>query len=77
MNAGGLIPRKFDLTSNPASKKRLSPEEVRNILALRSTNPNRKIEVNRKSQALKVRKPLTAKSREKKKILYEFKYNIW
>ena len=77
MNAGGLIPRKFDLTLNPASKKRLSPEEVRDILALRSTNPNRKIEVNRKSQALKVRKPLTTKSRKKKKILYEFKYNIW
>lgn len=77
MNAGGLIPRKFDLTLNLASKKRLSPEKMRDILAFRSTNPNRKIEVNRKSQALKVRKPLTAKRREKKKILYEFKYNIW
>ena len=41
---------------------------MRDILALRSTNPNRKIEVNRKSQALKVRKPSTAKCREKKRF---------
>ena len=42
---------------------------MRDILALRSTNPNRKIEVKRKSQALKVRKPSTAKCREKKRFL--------
>ena len=35
---GDLVPRKFDLTSDHASNKRLSPEEVRDALALRSTN---------------------------------------
>ena len=33
-----LVPRKFDLTLDHASNKRLSPEEVRDVLALRSTN---------------------------------------
>ena len=35
---GHLVLRKFDLTSSHASNKRLSPEEVRDILALRCTN---------------------------------------
>ena len=33
-----LVPRKSDLTLDHASNKRLSPEEVRDVLALRSTN---------------------------------------
>ena len=57
---GDLVPRKFDLTSNHASNKRLCSEEVRDALALRSTN-QKNFEVNKKSQALKVRKALTAK----------------
>ena len=35
---GYLVPRKFDLTLDHASNKRLSPEEVRDVIALRSTN---------------------------------------
>ena len=33
-----LISRKFNLTSDHASNKRLSPEEMRDIFALRSTD---------------------------------------
>ena len=57
---GDLVPRKFDLTLDHASNKRLSPEEVRDVLALQSTN-QKKFKVNKKSQALKVRKALTNK----------------
>ena len=57
---GDLVPRKFNLTSDHASNRRLSPEEGRDALALRSTN-QKNFEVNKKSQALKVRKALTAK----------------
>ena len=57
---GDLVPRKFGLTLDHASNKRLSPEEVRNVLALQSTN-QKKFKVNKKSQALKVRKAFTNK----------------
>ena len=57
---GNLVPRKFNLTLDHASNKRFSPEEVRDVLALRNTN-QKNFEVNKKSQALKVRKALTAK----------------
>ena len=57
---GDLVHRKFDLTLDHASNKRLSPEEVRDVLALQSTN-QKKFKVNKKSQALKVRKALTNK----------------
>lgn len=53
---GDLVPRKFDHVSN----KRLSPEEVRDVLVLRNTN-QKNFEVNKKSAAEKVRKVLTAK----------------
>ena len=56
---GDLVPRKFDLTLDHASNKRLSPEEVRNVLVLRNTN-QKNFEVNKKSKAEKVRKVLTA-----------------
>ena len=46
----------------------LSPEEMRDILALRSTN-RKNFEVNKKSEALKVRKALTAKIWKEKKDL--------
>ena len=35
---GDLVPRKFDLTLDHASNKRLSPEEVRNVLVLQNTH---------------------------------------
>ena len=54
-----LVPRKFDLTLDHASNKRLSPEEVKDALVLRSTN-HKSFEVNKKSQTLKVRKALPA-----------------
>ena len=57
---GDLVPRKFDLTSDHASNKCLSPEEASDALALRRTN-QKNFEVNKKSQALKVRKALTVK----------------
>ena len=57
---GDLVPRKFDLTSHHALNKCLSSEEVRNVLALRSTN-QKNFAVNKISQALKVRKALSAK----------------
>ena len=33
-----LVPRKFDLTLDHVSNKRLSSEELRDVLALQSTN---------------------------------------
>ena len=57
---GDLVPRKFHPTLVYASNKHLSPEEVRNVLELRITN-KKNFEVNKKSQALKVRKTLTVK----------------
>ena len=54
-----LVPWKFDLTLDHASNKRLSPEEVKDALVLRSTN-HKSFEVNKKSQTLKVRKALPA-----------------
>ena len=56
---GDLVPRKFDLTLDHTSNKLLSLEEVRDALAWRSMNQGN-FEVNKKSQALKVRKALTA-----------------
>ena len=56
---GDLVPRKFDLTLDHASNKRLSPEEVRNVLVLRNTN-KKNFEINKKSKAEKFRKVLTA-----------------
>ena len=56
IDRGDLVPRKFDLTSDHASNKRLSPDEVRDALALQKN-----FEINEKPQALKVRKALTAK----------------
>ena len=63
---GDLVPRKFDLTLDQASNKRLSPEEVRDILALRKTNEKHS-EVNKKSRAAKVRDALTANMWKEKK----------
>ena len=57
---GDLVLRKFCLTSDHASNKRLSPEEVKDALALRSTN-QKNFQINKKSQALHVQKALTAK----------------
>lgn len=66
---GDLIPRKFDLTVNHASNKRLSPEEVREVLVLRNTK-EKNFEVNKKSQAVKVRKALTVEMwKEKENLL--------
>ena len=48
---GNLVPRTFVLTLDHASNKRLSPEEVKHALALRSMN-QKNFEVNKKSQAL-------------------------
>ena len=56
---GDLVPRKFDLTLDHASNKRLSPDEVRNVLVLRNTN-QKKFEINKKYKVEKVRKVLTA-----------------
>ncbi|XP_057294674.1 uncharacterized protein LOC130623211 [Hydractinia symbiolongicarpus] len=45
---GDLVPRKFDLTLDHASNKRLSPEEVRDVLALRNTK-QKNFEISKKS----------------------------
>ena len=50
IEGGDLVPRRFCSTSDPPSNKRLSPEEVRDTLALQSTN-QKNFEVNKKSQA--------------------------
>ena len=63
---GDLVPRKFDLTSDHASNRRLSPGEVMHVLALGSTNQSN-FEVNKKSQALKFWKALTTKMWKEKK----------
>ena len=60
LESGDLFPRKFDLTTDHASNRRLSPGEVMDVLALGSTN-KKNFEVNKKSEALKVQKAFTAK----------------
>ena len=60
-----LAPRNFDLPLDHASNGRLSREEARDALALRSTN-KKNSEVNKKFQALKVRKALTGKMWDEK-----------
>ena len=57
---GDLVPRKLCLALDHASNKCLSPEEVKDALALRSTN-QKNFQINKKSQALQVQKALTAK----------------
>ena len=57
---GDLAPRKFDLTLDHASIGRPCPDEMRDALALQRTS-QKNFEVNKKIQALKVRKALTAK----------------
>ena len=59
IESSDLVPRKFDFSSDNASYGRLSLGEVMDALALGSTN-QKNFEVNQKSQALKVRKALTA-----------------
>ena len=61
-----LVPRKFYLTSDHVSNRRLILVEVMDVLALGSTN-QKKFEVNKKSEALKVQKALTAKMWKEKK----------
>ena len=63
---GDLVPRKFYLPSDHASNRCLSPGEVMDVLTLGSTN-QKNFEVNKKFQALKVRKALTAKMWKEKK----------
>ena len=55
---GDLVPRKFDLTLDHAAKKCLSPEEVRDVLALRNTK-QKNFEINKKSASVAVRNALT------------------
>lgn len=55
---GDLVPRKFDLTLDHASNKRLSPEEVRDVLALRNTK-QKNFEISKKSASAAVRSALT------------------
>ena len=55
---GDLVPRKFDLTLDHAANKRLSPEEVRDVLALRNTK-QKNFEINKKSASVAVRSALT------------------
>ena len=55
---GDLVPRKFDLTLDHAANKRLSPEEVRDVLALRKTK-QKNFEINKKSASVAVRNALT------------------
>ena len=50
IEGGDLVPRRIYLTSDPASNKRLSPEEVRATLALQSMN-KKNFEINKKPQA--------------------------
>ena len=74
---GDLVPRKFDLTLDHASSKHLSPEEVRNALALRSAN-QKNFEVNKISQTFKVQKALTAKMWKEKEdsLLTEIQHSL-
>ena len=55
---GDLVPRKSDLTLDHAANKRLSPEEVRDVLALRNTK-QKNFEINKKSASFAVRNALT------------------
>ena len=57
IDQGDLVPRRFDLTLDHASNKRLSPEEVRDVLTLTDTN-QKNYEENRPA-AVKVRNALT------------------
>ena len=66
IEGGDLVPRKFDLTLDHASNRRLIPGEVMDVLALGSTK-QKNFEVKKKFQALKVRKALTAKTWKEKK----------
>ena len=59
-----LVPRKFDLSLGHAPN--ISPGEVMDVLAVGSTN-QKNFEVNKKSQALKVRKTVAAKIWKEKK----------
>ena len=54
IECGDLVPRKFDLTLDHASNKRLSPKEVRDVLVLRNTN-QKNFKIIKKSKAEKVR----------------------
>ena len=72
IECGNLFLRKFDLTLDHASNRRLSPGEVMNVLALGSTN-QKNFEINKKSQALKA---FTAKMRKEKKDSLWIQYNI-
>ena len=55
---GDLVPRKFDLTFDHASNKRLSTKEVRDILALRNTK-QKSFQIDKLSSASKIRSALT------------------
>ena len=55
---GDLVPRKFDLTLDHASNKRLSPEEVRSVLVLTDTN-QKNFKLTRRSAAVRIRNALT------------------
>ena len=57
IDRGDLVPRKFDLTSDHASNKRLSPDEVRDALALQSTNQEN-FEINKKTSSIKSSKSI-------------------
>ena len=61
-----LVLRKFYLTSDHVSNRRLILVEVMDVVALGSTN-RKNFEVNKKSEALKVQKALTAKMWKEKK----------
>ena len=63
---GDLVPRKFDLTLDHAANKRLSPEEVRDVLALRNTK-QKNFEINKKSASVAVRNALTKTLRKENK----------
>ena len=55
---GDLVPRNFDLTMDRASNKRLSPEEVRDVLSL-TNSKQKQFEKEKKSAAVTGRKALT------------------
>ena len=62
---GDLVPRKFDLTLDHATNKRLTPEEVRDILALRNTR-QKNFEGTKRAQSIRVRNALTSSMWEEK-----------
>ena len=65
---GDLVPRKFDLTLDHAANKRLSSEEVRDVLALRNTK-QKNFEINKKSAPLQSEMLLPKPYGKKTKIL--------